>query len=97
MICLFSSTESLDLDSLLIKVQGQVSSHWYQFGLAIGTPEDIMEQLKDYSEMDGLVEILDYWLRHHPGQPTWREVADALRKAELMNDHDLAKDCMQTT
>ena len=67
-----------------MKVQGQLApSHWYQFGLVIGTPEDIMEQLRDYSEMDGLVEILDYWLRHHPGQPTWQEVADAMKIAEF--------------
>lgn len=80
---MFSSIESLHLDNLLIKVRDQVSSHWYQFGLAIGVPDDIMEQLKDYSEMDGLVEVLDYWLRHHPDQPTWQEIVDAMKIAEL--------------
>ena len=23
------------------------------------------------------MEVLDYWLRHHPGKPTWLELMDA--------------------
>ena len=25
-----------------------------------------------------MVEMLDYWLRNHPDQPTWKEIADAI-------------------
>ena len=72
----------LTLNNLLIKLQGQVASHWYKFGLAIGIPDDIMKQLKDYSDKDALVEILDYWLKnHHSGRPTWQDVATALEEA----------------
>ena len=72
----------LTLNNVLIKLQGQVSSNWYKFGLAIGTPEDIIEQLKDYSDKDALVEILDYWLKNHnSGQPSWQDVVTALKRA----------------
>ena len=72
----------LTLNNLLIKLEGHVSSHWYKFGLAIGIPEDILEQLQDYSDKDALVEILDYWLKNHSsGQPTWKDVATALENA----------------
>ena len=61
-----------------------MSSNWYQLGLALGIPVDIMEQLKDYSDKDALVEILDYWLKNHSsGQPTWQDVAIALQQAEF--------------
>ena len=70
------------LSSLLHELQGQTTSQWYQFGLALGVPKEILEQLTNYSEEDCIVELLDYWLRHHPGQPTWQEVADAQKHAE---------------
>ena len=57
----------LELDGLLMSLQGQVSSHWYQFGMALGVQEEIMKRLADYSEKDALVELLDNWLKNHPG------------------------------
>jgi hypothetical protein len=30
-----------------------------------------------------LIEVLDYWLRHHHGQPQWGEVAQALKEMKL--------------
>ena len=69
------------MDNLLIKLQEQVSSHWHQFGLSLGIPADIVDQLKDYSDKDALVEILDYWLKNHSYRPTWEDVGTALRKA----------------
>ena len=70
----------LDLNSLLTLLQGHVTSKWYQFGLALGVPKKILDQLINYSEEDSLVEVLDYWLTHHPNQPTWQEVSDAQNK-----------------
>ena len=35
-----------------------------------------------------MVEMLDYWLRNHPDQPTWKEIADAI---EDIHDYLLAK------
>ena len=79
----FLEETPLNLNSLIHKLQGQVNTQWYQFGLAIGVPEEILGQLNHYSECDRVVEVLDYWLRNHPGQPTWQEVADAQRKTEV--------------
>ena len=73
----------LRLEQILIKLQGKVTSQWYLFGLAFGVPNDILEQLHDYSEEESLIELLDYWMRHHPGQPTWQEIADAQEKVEF--------------
>jgi hypothetical protein len=70
-----------NLNSLLQHLlHGQVTSKWYQFGLALGVPKEILNQLTDYSEEDSLVELLDYWLKHHPNQPTWQEVSNAQDK-----------------
>ena len=63
--------------SLVHALQGQVSSKWYSFGLAIGVPKQVLNQLKHDSDEDCLVEVFDYWLRHHPGKPTWQEVMEA--------------------
>ena len=69
-----------DLNSLLHTLKGKISSNWYNFGLALGVPKAILDQLLDYSEEDSLIEVLDYWLSHHPQQPTWQEVANAQDK-----------------
>ena len=75
--------DPITLSNLLQKLKGQVTNQWYQFGLELGVPKDIMDQLNSYSDEDRTVEILDYWLRHHSGMPMWQEVAEAKRKAEL--------------
>ena len=80
--------ESLDLDTLLIKLGGRLDTQWYPLGMAIGIPTQFLENLKGYSDEECMVEMLDYWLRHHPDQPTWKEIADAI---EDIQDYDLAK------
>ena len=38
------------------------------------------------------MEVLDQWLRNFPGRPTWRDVANALRKfglQQLANDMEM--------
>ena len=30
-----------------------------------------------------MIEVCDYWVRNHTGQPTWREVVNALKKIEF--------------
>lgn len=79
----------MDLDSLLIQTRSQVTPKWYQFGLAIGIAEEILEKYSSYPPEECMVEMLDYWLRnHHTGKPTWRDVANALKEIEL---HQLAE------
>ena len=48
--------------------------------MAIGVPRRVLNQIENYSDESRLAEVLDYWLKHHPGQPSWREIIDAQRK-----------------
>ena len=55
----------------------------------MGIPQGVLNSLENYSERERLVELLDYWLKHHHSKPTWKEVNEAQRKAEfyeLTND-----------
>ena len=84
------SDESLDLDSLLAKLHGRVDTQWFALGTALGIPTEFLDSLKSYNypDQDCMVEMLDYWLRNHPDQPTWKEIADAI---EDIHDYLLAK------
>ena len=76
----------VNLKQLLEKLQGRVSKQWYQLGLTLGLPMDVLEGFNLYSEDDCLSEVLDYWLKHHPtGKPTWQEITDAQKKVEMFN------------
>ena len=46
-----------------------------------------MDKSIKYPPEESIIEVLDNWLRNHAGQPTWREVAEALREIGL---HQLA-------
>ena len=69
-----------------------MKDQWYQFGMAIGVPKEVLLELFGYSEEDCLIEILDYWLKNHSDQPTWKELADGL---EDIQDYELAKSIMK--
>lgn len=71
-----------DLTSLLYRFQRQASVEWYPLGLAFGVPEDCLEELKQYTEEQCLIEVLKYWLRNHYGRPTWQEVEKVQEKVE---------------
>ena len=86
-----NTDEPFSLSNLLQQLKGQISSQWYQFGLNLGIPKDILHQLNNYSNEDRTVEILDYWIRHHPGKPTWQEVAEAKKQADLIIEDDKRK------
>ena len=73
---------------MLLKLCGKVNNHvWYQFGLVLGVPKELLEKFKGYPEEECMIEVCDYWLRNHPDQPTWKEVTDAV---ESIKDHKLA-------
>ena len=85
--------QPVDLNSLLLRLRGHITSQWYLFGLAFGVPKEILEQLRRYPREQCLVEVLDYWLRHHDGQPTWEQVVVAQEKIKfhlLVNDTENA-------
>ena len=75
-----SADDSLNLDSLLIQVKPEVTSKWYNFGQALGLANKLLDACLPYSPEQNIVEVCDNWLRNNPGKPTWREVAEALKK-----------------
>ena len=75
----------LDLDNLLIQLRDDITPHWYEFGDMVGVPKEILDKCRDYPPDQCIVEVLDYWLLHHRGQLTWRDVAHALQEIQL--DH----------
>ena len=81
MTSLFCSVVSLD--SLLILLKDDLFLRWYDFGLVVGVPKELMDSYSGHSPDQCLTEILDYWLRHHDSQVMWTEVAHALKAVEL--------------
>ena len=51
----------------------------------MGVPKEAMDTYSatGCSSDQCLIEVLDYWLRHHPSQLTWKEVAHALKEIQL--------------
>ena len=74
---------ALNMESLLTYLRGRVTCQWYKFGAALGVPSNMLEKfVKDAeksSEEKALAKVLEYWLKNHTTQPTWQEVANALR------------------
>jgi hypothetical protein len=84
--------EQLDLDWLLMKLRGHVDTkQWYQFGMAIGVPRDVLEMLKGYDEEQCMIELADYWLRNHPAKPTWSEICNTAKKFIKQNSNNMIK------
>lgn len=86
---------SLDLNMMLIQVR-DVIPKWYEYGEALGAPQEMLEQLREMEmgDYDKLVEILDNWFRQFPrgSAPTWKDVAEALQVVGL---NKLAADIMK--
>ena len=72
---------ALDVDNVLIKVGDQVRAQWHEFGLVIGVPQHVLDQLTG-EDKRCLTQVICYWLRHHPGHPTWQEVTEAQRTVQ---------------
>ena len=88
----FDADDSLNLNTLLIQVRGAVTSRWYQLGQALEVSKDVLDKCSNYPPEESIVEILDQWLRNFPGRPTWRDVANALRRIglqKLANDIEM--------
>ena len=53
---------------------------WYEFGRAVGIKKEILDSCASKCAPEKcIIEILDYWLRNHVGEATWREVSQALK------------------
>ena len=70
----------------------ELTPRWYEYGLVVGVPKEVMDTYLGYPSDQCLIEVLDYWLRHHPGQLTWGEVARTLRELKL---YQLAEKALQ--
>ena len=83
----------LNLDNLLIQIRDEVTPHWYELGVSIGVPQDVMENWSEYPADQCIVEVVDYWLVHCHGQMTWERVADTMKDIKL---NTLADAILQT-
>ena len=78
------NTNLLNLDNLLAKLHS-ITHLWYQFGLAVGISQNILD---GYSEMPPdkcLAEVLNYWLTNRHNKPTWQDVTKALNEMQLFH------------
>ena len=83
----------LDLDNLLLQVQKEMAGSWYQFGKAVGVPDDLLNKCSKCSPEQSVIEVLDYWLRDScECRKTWRDVADGLK---MIGHQSLAKRIMR--
>ena len=73
----------VNLDSLLSKLQPQVASKWCLLGIAVGMPKEMLYDLSNCSKEEGLEKVIEYWLKTHEGDLTWREVAEKMREIRL--------------
>ena len=75
---------TLNLDTLLIQIQVDVTSRWYQLGEALGIDKEVLDRYSRRPPEESIVEMLDQWLRSSPPEkPTWKDVANALKKISL--------------
>ena len=78
-----SIDKTLNLDCLLIQLQSKVTHKWYEFGEALGIGTEILNRYAECTTDQSIIEVCDYWFRSHMGQPTWREIANALKKIKF--------------
>ena len=65
---------------------------WYKFGQALSIEKKLLDGYLSYPPEQNIIEVCDKWLRNHTGKPTWREVAEALKKIGFQEmAHDIEK------
>ena len=81
----------INREKLFRLLQSEVAPKWYQFGMAVGIKEEVLEELKSqktFSVDEYLHKVLDYWLR--TTQPTWTVITEALKRINLPHlAHDI--------
>ena len=63
-----------------MQLHTQVTPKWYQFGLALGVDKDVLNKYSKCPQEESMVKLADYWFRNSYTKPTWRDVAEALKK-----------------
>ena len=72
----------LNLDQALAQLR-PVQSRWKELAEALRVAETYIQQVDEMYSKDHtscMTEIIDYWMRSCGSRPTWRELADALRR-----------------
>ena len=84
----------VNLDLLLTLLKKEIIPRWHEFGALIGVPKEVIDNYlkSEYTADQCILEIFDYWLRHHPGPLTWNNVAQKLNEMKL---HHLAEKALQ--
>lgn len=83
-VCALLIVDSLlNLDNLLIQIKPDATPMWYQLGEALGIEKKALKKFTTCLSEESIIEMMDYWLRNHPGNPTWKEVAKALKEIQL--------------
>ena len=67
----------------MTQIKTQVTPKWYQFGLAAGINEEILDEFSSFPPEECLIEMLDFWLKSCEQPPIWRDVADILKQIGL--------------
>ena len=71
----------VDIDRVLVQLKS-VQGKWREIGKALNVPETHIEQVEPYcagNDVQGITEVIDFWMRNCGGKPTWRELANALK------------------
>lgn len=88
------------LEGLSKWLHPQVSSKWYELGVAVGMSEEQLNNLVSEDSDENLQTVLEYWLRNHYSKPTWQDVIKILDELKLpsmpssLNLHKNSKCCM---
>jgi hypothetical protein len=70
------------MDHLIVIFGGKIQSQWWEFGLALGVPRFVLNQISG-EDIQCLKMVFDHWLKHHPSEPTWVEIAEAQKKVHF--------------
>ena len=66
---------------LQIGSQEEVAAKWYEFGRAVGTDKQMLEECAKYPPKEAIVKIFVWWVRNH--QVTWENVSKVLNNVGL--------------
>ena len=79
-----ASTSLPNLGNLLAKLHS-ITHLWYQFGLAVGISQNVLDSYVELPHDKCLIEVLNYWLTNHHSKPTWQDVTRALNEMQLFH------------
>ena len=84
-----------NFSDVYLRVKSSISSQYYDFGIALGIPPDVLNNIKEEPNR-ALSNVLQVWLKQNyntdkHGLPTWRKLVEAVDNPAGGNNHALAK------